>query len=73
LKNILMNYMKSKINSTEIQDIGSAYGMDVEDELTSMLSEEIAKSIDREIFKSMGIELDRFKRRKTSINKIFSS
>jgi hypothetical protein len=68
-----MNYMKSKINSTEIQDIGSAYGMDVEDELTSMLSEEIAKSIDREIFKSMGIELDRFKRRKTSINKIFSS
>jgi hypothetical protein len=65
--------MKSKINSTEIQDIGSAYGMDVEDELTSMLSEEIAKSIDREIFKSMGIELDRFKRRKTSINKIFSS
>ena len=68
-----MNYMKSKINSTEIQDIGAAYGMDVEDELTSMLSEEIAKSIDREIFKSMGIELDRFKRRKTSINKIFSS
>mgnify|MGYP003996049567 FL=1 len=68
-----MNYMKSKINSTEIQDIGSAYGMDVEDELTSMLSEEIAKSIDREIFKSMGIELDRFKRRNPSINKIFSS
>jgi hypothetical protein len=65
--------MKSKINSTEIQDIGSAYGRDVEDELTSMLSEELSKSIDREIFKSMGIELDRFKRRKTSINKIFSS
>lgn len=65
--------MKSKMNSGEIQDISSAYGRDIEDELTSMLSEELSKSIDREIFKSMGIELDRFKRRKTSINKIFSS
>jgi len=55
------------------QDIASIYGKDIEDQLTSMLSEELSKSIDREIFKSLGIELDRCQRRKTSIGKIFSS
>ena len=68
-----MSKVKSKLEKENIEDISSAYGRDIEDELTSMLSNELAKSIDREIFKSMGIELDRFKRRKTSINKIFSS
>jgi hypothetical protein len=62
--------MKSK---TKPKNTISDYGKDIEDQLTSMLSEELSKSIDREIFKSLGIELDRWKRRKTSINKIFSS
>jgi hypothetical protein len=41
------------------------------DQLQSMLSAEIAKNIDREILRSLGLEPDRNKRRKNSINKIF--
>jgi hypothetical protein len=47
------------------------YSMDVVDELTKMLSEELAKQIDREIISSLGIE-DRKYRRKNSIKKIFN-
>ncbi len=60
-----MNYMKSK------KHISSSYGIDVEDKLTSMLSEELAKEIDKSILSGLGIEPDRYKRRKNSINKIF--
>jgi hypothetical protein len=42
----------AKLKSEKIQDLGS-YGIDVEDELASMLSEEIAKSIDAEIIKNI--------------------
>lgn len=49
------------------------YGIDIEDKLTSMLSEELAKSIDAEILKKvLGDNYYRNKRRKKSINKIFS-
>jgi hypothetical protein len=65
--------IKTQNKQEEIQDISSSYGVDIEEQLTSMLSEELAKSIDREILTSLGIELDRWKRRKTSIGKIFSS
>jgi hypothetical protein len=44
---------------------------DIEAELSAILSAEIAKSIDREIFKSLGIDLDKKDRRIKSINKIF--
>jgi len=40
----------AKIKSESIQDLGS-YGIDIEDELSSILSEEIAKSIDAENMK----------------------
>ena len=63
--------MKSKMNSTEIQDISSVYGKDIEEKLTSMLSEELSKEIDRSILRTLGLEPDRWKRRKNSINKIF--
>ena len=51
----------------------SPYGKDIESELTKILSEELAREIDREILKSLGIEPDRNKRRKNSINKIFKN
>jgi predicted HAD superfamily phosphohydrolase YqeG len=47
----------------------SPYGVDIESELTKTLSEQIAKEIDRDILRGLGIEPDRNKRRKKSINK----
>ena len=49
----------------------STYGRDIESELTKILSEQIAKEMDRDILRSLGFEPDRNKRRKKSINKIF--
>ena len=49
----------------------SPYGVDIESELTKILSEQIAKEMDRDILRSLGFEPDRNKRRKKSINKIF--
>jgi len=49
----------------------STYGVDIESDLTKILSEQIAKEIDRDILRGLGIEPDRNKRRKKSINKIF--
>jgi hypothetical protein len=49
----------------------SPYGKDIESELTKILSEQIAKEIDRDILRGLGIEPDRNKRRKNSINKIY--
>ncbi len=49
----------------------SSYGKDIESELTKILSEQLAKEIDREILRGLGLEPDRNKRRKNSINKIF--
>lgn len=49
----------------------STYGVDIESELTKILSEQIAKEMDRDILRSLGFEPDRNKRRKKYINKIF--
>ena len=46
------------------------YGLDAEDELLSILSEELAKSIDREILRSLGFETDKKKRRIKRIDKL---
>ncbi len=48
------------------------YGIDVADEMTKILSEQLAREIDKNILKSLGIEPDRNKRRKNSIKKIFN-
>jgi len=45
--------VKVQINKKDVQNIGEHYGLDVEKELTSMLSDEIAKSIDAEIMKNL--------------------
>lgn len=50
----------------------SPYGKDIESELTKILSEELAREIDREILKDLGI-LERPMRRKNSINKIYKN
>jgi len=42
--------MKHKKN---VENIGEHYGIDLENELTSMLSEELSKSIDAEIMKNI--------------------
>lgn len=50
-----------------------SYSMDVVDKITQMLSDELAKNIDREILRGMGLILDKNKRRMDHINKIFTS
>jgi hypothetical protein len=50
----------------------SPYGKDLESELTKILSEELAREIDREILKDLDI-LKRPMRRKSSINKIYKN
>lgn len=49
------------------------YTIDIESELTKILSEQMAKEIDRDFLRSLGIEPDRHKRRKNSINKIYKN
>jgi hypothetical protein len=58
-------------SNSEADRLSNHYGIDVVDQLSAMLSNEIAKEIDKEILKSLGLEPDRNKRRKNSINKIF--
>ena len=58
-------------SNSEADKLSEHYGIDVVDQLTSMLSAEIAKGIDRDIIRSLGFEPDRNKRRKNSIDKIF--
>ena len=57
--------MKTQINKKDVENIGEHYGLDIENELTSMLSDELAKSIDAEIMKNL---FNDFK--KDKINKI---
>ena len=58
-----------KLKSEKIQDLGS-YGIDVENELASMLSEEIAKSIDIEIMKNLFKSPGRKEKSKKILDKI---
>ena len=57
--------MKAQTNKTDIQNIVEHYGLDLENELTSMLSDELSKSIDAEIIKSLFGDF-----KKNKINKI---
>jgi hypothetical protein len=58
-------------SNPEADKLSEHYGIDIADQLSAMLSAEIAKEIDRNILMGLGIEPDRNKRRKNSINKIF--
>ena len=57
-------------SNPEADKLSSHYGLDVADQLSAMLSDELAKSIDKEILKRMGI-YSRNVRRMNSISKIF--
>ena len=58
-------------SNPEADKLSSHYGLDIEEQLTKMLTDELTKSIDRDILMSLGLEPDRNKRRKNSIDKIF--
>jgi len=63
-----MKRVKAKIERLDVfSDLPN-----IEDQLTAMLSEELAKSIDREILKGLGLEPDKWKRRMNKINKIYN-
>lgn len=51
--------------------LSESYGIDVADELSKLLSEQLSKEIDKEILRSLGVELEKNKRRKKSIDKIY--
>ena len=57
--------MKGQTNKQDISDLNS-YGLDIQDELSSLLADELAKSIDAEIMKNLfGSD-----KKKNKINKI---
>jgi hypothetical protein len=58
-------------SNPEADELSKHYGPDIVNQLESMLSDQIAREIDRNILKSLGLEPDRNKRRMNSINKIF--
>lgn len=64
---------KAKITNSEIQDINTQYGLDIEEQMTNTLVNELSKEIDREILRSMGLEPDINKRRKRQISDILNN
>ena len=58
-------------SNSESDRLSRGYGADLADELTKILSEQLAKEIDKDILRGLGIEPDRNKRRKNSIKKLF--
>jgi hypothetical protein len=63
---------KYKAKGIEVQDNSiSPYGTDIESELTKILSEELAKSIDRELIKDLQ-RLSKPLLRQRKIKKIFN-
>jgi hypothetical protein len=57
-------------SNLEADELSKHYSIDIADQLSAMLSDEISKGIDKEILKSMGI-YSRNVRRMNSISKIF--
>jgi hypothetical protein len=73
MHNIKKTGAGGEIYSNKTADrLSNQWGVDVADELTKLLSEELAKSIDSEILKSLGV-LSIPERRKKSLNKIYKS
>ena len=63
---------KYKVKGIELQSNStSQYGADIESELTKILSEELAKGIDREIIKNIH-RLGKTIRRQEKIKRIFN-
>lgn len=64
--------MKNKAiyKSPEGSDIAKDYGIDIEDQLLKILSDELSKSIDKDIMNSLGIDNAINETRKRKIEKI---
>ncbi len=66
--------MKLQINKKNVQDL-EHFGLDIEDEINKMLSEELAKSIDMEILKKISSlhnkKIDKINRILEKINKSY--
>ena len=64
---------KYKVKGIEVDspDTDFPYGIDVADQLSKLLSEELSREIDKQILAGLGIE-ERKYRRKNKINKIFN-
>lgn len=62
--------MKDKGVLVNSNNISSSYGTDLVDELTKILSEQIASAIDKDVVKTLGFGV-RNLRRKDSIKKIY--
>lgn len=58
-------------SNSEADRLSSSYGIDIVDQLSSILSNEIAREIDKDIIRNLGLE-PRNKRRKNSIKNIFN-
>lgn len=70
-KSINLQIFSGEIYSNlEADELSKHYSIDIADQLSAMLSDEISKGIDKEILKSMGI-YSRNVRRMNSISKIF--
>ena len=58
-------------SNSEADELSKHYGLDIVEQLQSMMSAEISRGINKDILKKLGWEPDRNKRRMNSINKIF--
>lgn len=71
LKSLVKN-LKVKAVLVDSENTTSSYKKDIESELTKILSEELAKEIDKQILNSLGIFVRPMKR-KNSVNKIYKN
>ena len=72
MKKIKKTGAGGEIYSNKTADqLSESYGIDVVDKLTKLLSEELAKEIDKEILRGLGLEPEKNKKRVNSINKIY--
>ena len=72
MKKIKKTGAGGEIYSNKTADrLSNQWGVDIEDELTKLLSEEWAKQIDKEILRGLVLEPEKNKRRINSINKIY--
>ena len=71
MKKIKKTGAGGEIYSNKTADkLSESYGVDIEDQLSAMLSQQIANSIDAEILKSLGV-LSTPEKRMRSLNKIY--
>jgi hypothetical protein len=70
MKKIKKTGSGGEIYSTPPGTIQESYGIDIEDQLSAILSQQIANSIDAEILKTLGV-LSTPEKRMRSLNKIY--